>query len=172
MVLQAERRQALRADRALSSVQLARLGLETRGLATLTLSINPLANSTPQHDVTFCAFSAVTLRREVRELPHLCGLAAVRQILELGPESWQLGAVGASVRPDAVATIGGEAWAVEFDAGYSRGVIERKMRAFTSSGVYAGTVWATTSPLRAQRLQARYPAARVLCVDYWSIHQT
>ncbi|MDG9355779.1 hypothetical protein OLF94_10765, partial [Streptococcus pneumoniae] len=79
-------------------------------------------------------------------------------------ELWQPDPKSRSQRPDGILLTDQGPLALEVDAGYPYRVVRQKMRSFTS--YEGGIVWATPSPLRSARVQALYPDARVLTVDY------
>lgn len=159
-------RQALQQDEVLTDIQLERRGLTGTGFPHLPLTVRPHSQSRPEVTVTFYA-SAARLRKPTT-LAHSAALAEARYQLtaHLPPEDaggWEIDHGGKMSRPDAV-------WkndtAVEVDTGYAPGVVRRKMQAFEAFS--GGIVWATTSPRRSARLQALYPEAHIITVDYWT----
>lgn len=155
----------LRVDTVLTDAQLARRGLDARGFPAYTTTQRPMMDSSVEHEVTFRMIDPALPIRQPQTLPHLAGLAEIRHRLSAPAPQWQ--AMGGSqvAQPDAVFRSDDALVAVEYDAGYRGRVVERKMQAFERFGA---VIWATPSVLRSERIRSRYPAARVLTVDYWT----
>ena len=159
----------LRADEVVTDSQLSNLGLHGERFPGLTMTIRPLPHSKAFCDVTFRALSRARLYAKPSMLPHQAGLAATRQALTATTAEWKVLGNSKSTCPDAEWHQDGRVIAVEYDAGYRQSVVRQKMQAFEE---YDAVVWATPSPLRAERIQRKYPAVRVLTVDYWTACQT
>lgn len=154
-------------DRVLSDAQLRRLGLKGEALPSLTLTVSPLTTSCKKFDVTLRTLDKRDfLVNSVGSLLHLVGLAQLRLDLGVDQSRWNVIGGGAGTRPDGELLMDGAVLAVEFDAGYVSSLCDAKIQAFMEN--YDGVIWGTTSELRAQRLQVRYPDVHVLTVDYWS----
>ncbi|GGR15484.1 hypothetical protein [Deinococcus ruber] len=161
--------QLLQTDRVVTDAQLSRLGLDGRRFPALTLSVQPLVDSTIEYAVTFRILSTQIALQRPGDLTHLAGLAQLRAVLQQSAEGWELMGSASEIRPDAVLHEQGRRIAVEYDAGYRTQVVRRKMAAFAE---YDAVIWGTPSRLRSQRLQAEYPHVRVLTVDYWTAAHT
>ncbi len=165
-IRQQQMRQAIQRDEVLTGAQLQRRGLDGTGFPSLPLTVRPHSQSRPEVTVTF--YAEPTRLRKPTTLAHSAALAEVRYHLTntLPPEQaghWAIDYGGAMSRPDAVWN---EETAIEVDTGYAALVVRRKMKAFEAFP--GGIIWATTSPRRSARLQALYPEARVMTVDYWT----
>lgn len=158
----------LAVDHVLTDAQLARFGLDGQAFPGLRLTVRPMKDSLREETVTFRALQTESLERGLSRLPHYAATAEIRHML--GASNWEIDHQGFELAPDAVWRDDHGQVAIEYDAGYRPGVVRRKMQAFAEC--YRETVWATPSSLRSARIQARYPQARVLTVDYWSPPRT
>lgn len=146
--------ETLTTDLVLTAVQLARRGqlqeARDRDLPSVQLTCRVRSNDpTGDRLLKFVAVDPEHLQLAPRELMHLAGLAETRALITLEPgERWHLLALNERLRgPRMDAEIVREPYTddcgVEFDAGYSRGQIERKLRAM-SEGHYTRILWATS----------------------------
>lgn len=165
MVVQAAVRRLLAVDHVLTDAQLDRLGLHGQAFPSLKLTVAPLTSSSRSHDVTFRALRPDILQTSPVRLAHLAGTAAIRHALTQPTDGWQADPGGRATRPDAVFTQDDDRWAVEFDAGYGRAAVRRKLRAFEQE--YAGVIWGVASAARASHLTDRHPGLHVMTVQYW-----
>lgn len=160
----------LEVDDVLTDAMLSRRGLDASAFPSLTLSVQPMRKSSWSVDVTF---RALTLSRLLDEAPsslsHSAGTAAIRWQLEVPADAWTVDRGGRFHRPDAIWQRGEARVAVEYDAGYDRRTVRKKVRHF---GAFAGVVWGTPSAVRTERMRADDPQVQVLTVDYWSSDQT
>jgi len=156
----------LAVDDVLTDAMLSRVGLDGTRFPGLTLSVQPMRKSSWTVDVTFRAVSDSRLRdAPISSLSHAAGTAAMRWQLAASAEQWTIDRGGRFHRPDAVMKDGEELIAMEYDAGYDRRTIRRKVRQFEP---YSRLVWATPSAIRSARMKADYPHVEVITVDYWS----
>ena len=152
--------------------QIARRGFEevTEGLPRKTLELRPLVTTKTARPITFVAVEQTFLEVPPRVLLHAVVLAEGRQLLQIPPDQLQLLPPRSDLRsPDAVWVRGGSGAgldiAIEADVGYAPKVVAAKLDAFgppppqhLGGGYagYAGSIWITTSAVRARHLRARF----------------
>jgi len=145
-------------------------GEVTEGLPRKTLELRPLVTTKTDRPITFVAVEQAFLAVPPRVLLHAVVLAEGRHLLQVPPEQLRLMPPRSDLRcPDAVWERGapgtGLDVAVEVDLGYAPRVVAAKLDAFgpppphhLGGGYagYAGTLWITTSAVRARHLRARF----------------
>ena len=145
-------------------------GKVTEGLPCKTLELRPLVTTKTARPITFVAVEQAFLKVPPRVLLHAVVLAEGRQLLQIPPDQLRLLPPRSDLRsPDAVWERGGPGAgldvAIEIDLGYAPKVVAAKLHAFgpppphhLGGGYagYAGTLWITTSAVRARHLRARF----------------